>query len=241
MPNFTAGGILKASRQRAIHDGRLLAVNESLIIPAGTLFVSTNVIRLFRVDAAKINPVRVLADISGNLDGHATPASRTLAGTLGYLRSANRAGTNLSFTYDTTTPLTLTTTPATEDPDFILTAAAEAKPGSSASLVFGTAGAAGLLSSGGSGVFSQIAAGVGNASRGHVTTAASNVALQQINYDANVMDVAITMTANSSTATDRDIIVSVTLEYFGLSNQPTPRWLPYVYDSRYSLTTQLSS
>lgn len=226
MPNFTGNGVLKATRARAIHDGKIFSFSESILVPSGTLFANGNVLRFFRVDPSKIIPIRVVYDQSGNLDGNGTAGSRTLAGTLGYLRSANRAGTNISFTLNSDgTP---TTTPATESSAGLLATGTAPTSATTGMTTFGAAGAAGLLSTGGAGIFPVVTTSGLVDSRG---------------YDANVMDLAVSFTANSTTATTADIVCSLTLEFVNVARGPAGGAFakPYVYDSRYSLTTQQSS
>lgn len=198
MATYKSQAILRANRFRAPTEGRVDSVGWAITIPSGTLIASGDTIRLGRVDPGKIIPKCVLIDFGGNLDGHATPASRTLAGTLGYLKSANRAGTNLS--------VNAAGSAATESAAGLLAAATAPTSASTGMTSFGTAGAAGLLSTGGAGIFPVVTTSGLVDSRG---------------YDANVMDVAITFTANSSTATTADIVIACTLEYFGVMTAPS--------------------
>jgi hypothetical protein len=237
MATFRAREILQARRARPVHDGLMGSVSGTITIPSGTLIGAGDVIRLFRVEASKIIPVRVIVDIGGNLDGHATPAARTLTGDLGYLRSADRSGTNLSFAYDTTvTTLTpaLTTTPATEDVDALLLAATTPIVAGSVVNVtaFGITAAAGQLANGGVAVYNNIIGGTaGSQADSWGKIQSSNV--QNLAYNANVMDVAITTLVTSSTATTFDIPLTVTVEFFPVtataSTQPF-----YIYRDRYS-------
>ena len=205
--------LYRANRARPIHDGRLHSVSYSLLVPSGTLIEDNCVIRLGRVDPSKCLFTRVFVDINGNLDGHATAGSRTLVGTLGLLKSADRSGTNLSF------KISDTATAATEDVDFFLAAAAAPLVDPGTVDEFGTAGDGAILSSGGQ----------------HIYTPATGVSDSR-GYDANVMDVAISVTEPSSTATTADIILSVTLEFVGVNRSPASE-TPYIYRGRYSGST----
>lgn len=218
MAVFKSVDIFKANRFRQIHDGLLHSTQASILIPSGTTLLNGDVIRLIRIDPSKIVPTRVIFDIGGNLDGHATLGSRTLTGTLGYLRSANRSGTNLSVKVSDGT--------AASESSAILLAAATTPivAGSVASVTnFGGASGAGQLASGGVAVYNNLAGSLD--SRG---------------YDANVMDVAISITANSSTATTADIVVQFTMEFLGVSATPSAQ-TPFIYADRYSNTTGYSS
>lgn len=207
-------GIYRAHRARAVYDGALHTQSWSLTVPSGTLIEDNAVIRIGRVEPRKCNFTRVLVDISGNLDGHATPASRTLVGTLGLVKSSDRDGNNLSFAASGSA--------ATEDVDFFLLATSVplADPGTVDE--FGTAGDGAILSNGGFHIY-NLAPGSSDA-RG---------------YDANVMDVAISITEPSSTATTADVVLTVTLEYGGVVTAPASG-APYLYRNRYN-TSGVSS
>lgn len=200
--------IYRASRARPVHDGLLHTRQGSLLVPSGTLIEDNCTIRLFRVAPNKIVPTRVIVDINGNLDGHATAGSRTLVGTLGYLKSSDRAGTNLSFAASGSA--------MTEDPDFLLTAASAPIVDPGTVDEFGTAGDGAILSSGGVHIYNVAPA-----------------AMDGAGYDGNVADVAISVTEPSSTATTADIVIRVTLEFYAVSTAPE-NYTPYQYRDRYS-------
>ena len=223
MPNLISPSILKAARARPVYDGKLHTVSDTITIPTGTAFASTNVLRLFRIDPNKVIPTRFIFDFP-KLDGNATP---TLTGTLGLILSTNRAGSNISFTLDASgNP---TTTSATADDDFFLVAAATPVLVSTAATTFGSAGATGgIVGLGGVAVFNtRGATGIPDA-RG---------------YDANVMDVAITLGGTQASVTSGNNVLQVTMEFMGVGRAPALGAFakPYVYDARYDLTTQLSS
>lgn len=207
--DLKSADIYRATRARPVHDGRLHSVQFSLLVPSGTLIDDNATLRLGRVDPSKCVFTRVLVDINGNLDGHATPASRTLVGTLGLIKSSDRSGNNLSF------KISSTTTAADDDVDFFLQAAAAPIIDPGTVDEFGTAGDGAILSSGGFHIYNTYLAS--QDSRG---------------YDANVMDVAISVTEPSSTATTADVIVTVTLEFMGVARSPSSQ-LPYLYKDRY--------
>lgn len=207
---FRSPDIFKARRVRPVHDGLLGAMNFTYTLPSGTLLGVGDVIRLGRVDAAKIIPVRAIIDVSTRLDGHATAGSRTLEARLGYLKSADRAGTNISFT-----AAAGSTTAATEDDDILL-AKGTVPLINSPITDFADTAATSLLTLGGVAIFNTLVAGLD--SRG---------------YDANVMDVAITVDTASSTATLADSVISLTLEFLSVSNTPGTV-APYIYKDRYS-------
>lgn len=220
MPNIVGNGVLKATRARAIHDGKIFSYSESILVPSGTLFASGNVMRFFRIDPSKTIPLRIIYDQSGNLDGHAVAATRTLTGTAGYILSANRAGTNLS--------LTAAGGAATTQPAGLIAAAQTAVVGSVASQTFGNDdGTTALLQNGGVGIYNPVVA----------------ILTDPRGYDASVMDVAVTFTGNSSTATTTDIYCTLTLEFMGIGRSPTGGAFlkPYTYTDRYDNTTQQSS
>lgn len=213
-------GIYGATRARPVHDGRLHSVKWELLVPSGTLIEDNCVIRLGRIDPSKCIITRALVDISGNLDGHATPGSRTLVGTLGYLKSADRSGTNISF------KVSATTTAATEDDDYILAANSVGIVAPTGAVdKFGAAGDEGLLGNGGFMMFAG--SGVEDAATG-----LPSVTQDSRGYDANVMDVAISVTEPSSTATTADVILSLTLEFLGVGRTPVAG-PPYLYRDRY--------
>ena len=225
MPSINSPGVLKAARARPVYDGKLHTVSETILIPAGTVFAATNTIRLFRVDPNKIIPTRFVCDFP-KLDGNATP---TLTGDLGYLLSANRAGTNISFTLDASGNPTAIA--ATADPDFLVVAAATpVLVGGTAATTFGSAGATGgIIGLGGVAVFN--------------TRVATSLIPDSRGYDANVLDVAITLAGTQASVTASAGVLQVTMEFLAVGRSPNTAGFdrPYVYDSRYSLTTQLSS
>lgn len=198
MATFKSQAILRANRFRSPGEGQVTYVPFGITIPSGTLIGASDVIRLGRIDPSKIIVTGVYLDISDNLDGHGTLGSRTLAGTLGLLRSANRGGTNLS--------TNAAGSAATEAADFLLTAAATPLVAGSVGSVtnFGGGAGVGQLASGGVAKYNTVVA-----------------ALNRRGYDANVMDVAISMTAASSTATTADIVIACTLECFGVMTAPS--------------------
>lgn len=217
MATYTSLDIYRAHRARPIHDGLIHSAKGTIVIPSGTLIADNSVIRLFRVDPSKIIPMRVIWDQSGPLDGHATPGTRALVGTLGYLKSANRAGTNLSFTRPTTSApyatTDVTTTAATEDAAFLLVAASIPNPDPGTVDEFGTAGDGSVLNNGGVCIFPVAPA-----------------AMDARGYNANVMDVAVTFTEASTTATTADVIINCTLEFAGVANAGTSGNVrPYFY------------
>jgi hypothetical protein len=217
MATFKCNEIYRASRARPVYDGLLHTRQATLLIPSGTLIGSGDTIRFFRVAPNKIIPTRILVDIDGNLDGHATPASRTLAGTMGYLRSSDRSGTNLSFAASGSA--------MTEDADYLLIAASVPALDPGTVDEFGTAGDGAILGNGGMHIYNH---GYGSAVVGLATTVSDSEG-----YDGNVADVAITTTAASSTATTADIQVRVTLEFLAVSADALS-YKPYLYLDRYT-------
>lgn len=210
MAVFKSQAIYEAARARQVYDGLLHTVQRSILIPSGTTLANGDIIRMLRIQPNKVVPTRVLVDVSGNLDGHATLGSRTLTATMGYLRSSDRNGTNLS--------VNAAGSAATESAAILLAAATTPiVAGSVASVTnFGGASGVGQMASGGFAVYNNLAG-----------------SLDPRGYDANVMDVAISITANSSTATTADITVQLTLEFAGVSSDPNSI-PPYLYRDRYS-------
>lgn len=232
MATFKSEAIHNAYRARPVYDGVTHTYSRSITFPSGTLIGSGDTIRFMRIDPSKMTICRVFLDISGNLDGHATLGSRTLAGTLGLLRSADTNGNNLSFTIDANTGL-VTTTQATESAAGILAAATTPLlAGSVASVTnFGGGSGVGQLASGGFAFYNTAPVVVALIpDRGDNTSSgtATNVA-----YSANVMDIAITTTAASSTATTKDIVAQLTIEFVAVSTSPSSV-PPYRYRDRYS-------
>lgn len=214
---YKAEGLYRAHRARPVYDGLLRSVSSTILIPSGTLLANADIIRFFRVAPSQIAPTRLIVDCSGPLDGHATAGSRTLTATLGYLKSSDRSGTNLSYLVSTTT------TAATESSDLLLLAAS-APVVNAQTTSFANAGAAALLTQTGGGV----------AVFNHGDPGSKGAKSQDSRgYDANVMDVALTMTANSSTATTADVYVTVTLEYAGVTTAPSAQ-APFLYRDRYN-------
>lgn len=219
MATYNSPQILMATRHRPIYDGLLHTCSGTMVFPAGTVIAATSQIRLMRVQANKIVPTRFILDSSGNLDGHATLGSRTLTGDLGYILSVDKNGTNLS--------LNAAGSAATPDVDLLL--ASGTTPIIAASVAgvstFGTAAGAGQLASGGVAVYNTLVAG-----------------LDRRGYDANVMDIAVTTIAGSSTALTTAVQWTFTLEFLAVGRDQDVNFAkPYAYDSRYSLTTQQSS
>lgn len=219
MATYNSPQILMATRHRPIYDGLLHTCSGTMVFPVGTVIAATSQIRLMRVQTNKIVPTRFILDSSGNLDGHATLGSRTLTGDLGYILSVDKNGTNLS--------LNAAGSAATPDVDLLL--ASGTTPIIAASVAgvstFGTTAGAGQLASGGVAVYNTLVAG-----------------LDRRGYDANVMDIAVTTIAGSSTALTTAVQWTFTLEFLAVGRDQDVNFAkPYAYDSRYSLTTQQSS
>lgn len=232
MATFKSEAIHNAYRARPVYDGVLHTYSRSITFPSGTLIASGDTIRFMRIDPSKLVVTRLFLDISGNLDGHATLGSRTLTGKMGYLRSADVNGTNLSFTLHADTGA-VTTTPATENDDgLLITTTAPLLAGSVASVTnFGGGSGVGQLASGGWAFYNTSpleVAMIPDRGDNTGTGTATNIA-----YSANVMDIAITATANSSTATTKDIVAQLTIEFATVSTSPSSV-PPYRYRDRYS-------
>lgn len=221
MATYNSPQILMATRHRPIYDGLLHTCSGTIVFPVGTLIATTSTIRLMRVQANKIVPTRFILDASGNLDGHVTLGSRSLAGTLGYVTSLDKNGTNLSFN--------AAGSAATAIPAGLLAAAtAPIVAGSVTSVTnFGGGSGVGQLASGGVAVYNTLLTPADALMRG---------------YDANVMDVAVTTTAASSTALTTAVQWTFTLEFLAVGRDQDVNFArPYAYTDRYTNTTQLSS